>query len=310
MTATIDPFILEYAPGSLAELDPAILRTRAEVTGFLDAMVQVEDSSLLFQWFWQGNDINVRYAFYRALEAVSKAESAARIALAGAPTSEAREAAAATDAARWDTHGLLVSLSDADLDADPGSGEWTVRQTMAHMISGQRGYAWGSAGWLSVRDQPRPEGPQRLPEEMFKDLPEEDQEARGWLAEVRQQLGDIVDATSSRYATLSDDEMAVRGGWYGFAITVGFRQWRWSSHISEHTVQVEKTLDMLGKGQSEVARLTRLVARAYGRLESVLFYRDGAAAAAPILDGLSAELRGIRETVPAAVEAGVPANND
>ena len=108
MTATLDPFILEYAPGRLAELDPAILRTRDEVADFLDAMAQLDDSSLLLQWFWDGNDINVRYAFYRAFEALSAAESAARMALAGAPTSEAREAAAAADAARWDVLGLLV----------------------------------------------------------------------------------------------------------------------------------------------------------------------------------------------------------
>ena len=161
-----------------------------------------------------------------------------------------------------------------------------------------------------MRDKPRAEGPQRLPEEMFKDLPEEEQEARGSLADVRQELGDIVDATSSRYATLTDDDMAVRGGWYGFPVTVGFRQWRWSSHISEHTVQVEKTLDMLGRSHSEAARLTRLVARAYGRLESVVFYRDGTDAVSPILDTAAAELRKIRETVPAAIAAGVPANND
>ncbi|HUR16332.1 MAG TPA: DinB family protein [Candidatus Limnocylindrales bacterium] len=312
MAAVLDPFILQYAPGPLAELDPAILRARGDVAAFLETMAQLDDSSLAFQWFWDGNDINVRYAFYRALEVLSAAESAARLALAGAPSSEAREAAAATDAARWDTDGLLVSLNDADLDGDPGNAEWTIRQTMAHMINGQRGYAWGSAAWLSVRDKPRAEGPQRLPEEMFNDLPEEDQEARGSLAEVRQELADIIDATSSRYATLTDDEMGVRSGWYGFPVTVGFRQWRWSSHVSEHTVQVEKTLDMLGEGQSEVARLTRLVARAYGRLESVVFYREGASASAgaPILDGVAAELRNIRETVPAAIEAGVPANND
>ena len=310
MAAVIDPFILQYAPGAVAELDPAILRARGDVAALLEAMAQLDDSSLSFQWFWDGNDINVRYAFYRAFEALSAAESATRLALAGAPTSEAREAAAAADVARWDANGLLMSLNDADLDAALGRPEWTVRQTMAHMISGQRGYAWGSAYWLSIRDEPKAEGAQRLPDEVFSDLPEEDQEARGSLAEVRQELGDIVDATSSRFATLTDDDMAVRSGWYGFPVTVGFRQWRWSSHISEHTVQVEKTLDMLGRSHSEVARLTRLVARAYGRLESVVFYRDRADAVAPILDGVAAELRKIRETIPSAIEAGVPANND
>jgi hypothetical protein len=94
-------------------------------------------------------------------------------------------------------------------------------------------------------------------------------------------------------------------------VTVGFRQWRWSSHIAEHTVQIEKTLDMLGRPQSEVARLSRLVARAYGRLESVTYYRSGAAeAAVRALDGVAADLRHIRDSVAGALAAGVPARID
>ena len=72
--------------------------------------------------------------------------------------------------------------------------------------------------------------------------------------------------TSSRYATLTDDDMKVMGGWSGIPVTIGFRQWRWSSHIHEHTIQIEKTLDMLGMHRSEVDWLTRLNARAFGRL--------------------------------------------
>jgi hypothetical protein len=41
-----------------------------------------------------------------------------------------------------------------------------------------------------------------------------------------------------------------------------------------------------------------------------MFYREGATSLAPLLDRMAAELRNIRETVPAAIEAGVPANND
>jgi hypothetical protein len=141
-------------------------------------------------------------------------------------------------------------------------------------------------------------------------MPSEEDEATGSLADVRRQLDDIVDSTSSRYAGLSDDELKVNAGWSGFPVTIGFRQWRWSSHIAEHTVQIEKTLDMLGRRQSEVARLSRLVARAFGRLEAVVFYRPGAAAAADVLDGVAGDLRHISETAASALAAGVPARID
>ena len=310
MTAVLDPFVLQFAPGQLAELDASLLRVRGEARALLDAMARLDDSSLLIQWFWDGNDVDVRYAFYRAFEVLESAEAATRLAVSDSGSSQAREAVAAATASRWDLQGLLATLDDDDLDADPQNGEWPIRRAMAHIIASQRGYAWGTAWWLSVRDEPRAEGEQRAPEDVFAAMPEEDEEALGSLADVRQQLDDIVDSTSSRYATLSDDDLTVRGGWSGFPVTVGFRQWRWSSHIAEHTVQIEKTLDMLGRTQSEVARLTRLVARAYGRLESVTYYRSGAGDAAGILEDVAGELSQIRETVGDALAAGVPARID
>jgi hypothetical protein len=220
----------------------------------------------------------------------------------------------ATSAARWDLQGVLAGLSDSDLDADPGGGEWTVRQTMAHIIGGQRGYAWGSAYWISVRNEPKPEGPRRAPDELFASMPEDEVEATGTLADVSQKLDDIVDATSSRYATLTTDEMAAAAGWYGFPVTVAFRMWRWPSHIEEHTVQVEKTLDMLRHRATEVARLVRLNHRAMGRLEALVFGRateqlDEAGVAAT-LDRVATALRGMAAPVKAAADAGVPGPPD
>jgi uncharacterized damage-inducible protein DinB len=313
MTATLDQFVLDYAPGPVATLDPALLRARAEVQTLLEAMARLEDSSLRTQWLWDGNDVDVRYAFYRAFETLEAAESAVRRALVsaqGSGSSEAREAVAAATVSRWDLQGLLAALDDADLDADPGNGEWTIRQTLAHIIGSQRGYAWGTAYWLSVRDEALPEGEVRAPEHVFAEMPAEDEEATGSLADVRRKLDEVVDATSSRYATLTDDDLVAGAGWSGFPVTVRFRQWRWSSHIAEHTVQIEKTLDMLDRRLGEVPRLSRLVARAYGRLESVVFYRDGADDASDVLDGVASDLRRIGETVTDAVAAGLPARID
>jgi hypothetical protein len=251
----------------------------------------------------------VRYGFYRVLEILDLAASASTRALAGSPSSEARDAVGATALSRWALHGVLATLTDVDLDADPGNAEWTIRRTMQHIINSQRGYAWGSANWLSVRDQPRPAGPQRLPGDPNDGFPEEDEEALGSLVDVRREFDDVVDATSTRYATLTTDEMNVKAGWSGYPVTIGFRQWRWSSHIDEHTVQIEKTIDMLGKRRSEVAWLSRLNARAFGRLGATVFGRSSAGAAAPILEQVARDLDTLRVSVVAAAEAGVPAED-
>ena len=310
MAAILDPFVLEYAPGPLVELHPSIVRLRIAFYSLLSTLSPVADDRLTSAWIWDGNAVDVRYGFYRSLESLESAGSEVGRALT-APSSEARDAVGATTLARWDLQGVLVGLDDADLDADPGGGEWTIRQTLAHIIGGQRGYAWGSAYWLSLGDQPRAQGRQTAPDELFEQMPPEEDEAPGSLADIRARLDGVVDATSSRYATLTPAEMAVMGGWSGFPVTIGFRMWRWPSHIEEHTVQVDKTLDMLGRRRTEVQRLVRLNAAAFGRLESLVFGRPPAeldAAGVPAsLQTVAAALDELGPSVKAAADAGVQA---
>jgi hypothetical protein len=314
MSAVLDPFVLERAPGPVVGLHPALVRLRTAFNGTFDVLGTIPDERLTCLWVWDGNDINVRYAFYRMLEILESGAAGVARAIGGQESSEAREAVGQTSAARWDLQGVLAGLSDSDLDADPGGGEWTVRQTMAHIIGSQRGYAWGSAYWISVRHEPKPEGPRRAPDHLFASMPEDDEEATGTLADVRLKLDDIVDAASSRFATLTTDEMDSAAGWYGFPVTVGFRMWRWPSHIEEHTVQVEKTLDMINHRRTEVERLVRLNARAMGRLEALVFGRAAeqldAGGVAATIDGVADQLRGMAAPVKAAADAGVPGPPD
>ncbi len=306
MSAVLDQFVLDHAPGPLVELDPALLRARVACVELIDALVALPDGDLVYEWNWDGNEVDVRYGFYRVIELLELAASESSRLLADSASTEARDAVAAATVARWELQGVLATLTDADLDADPGGGEWTIRQTLGHIISGQRGFALGSAWWLSVRDQPRPPGAQRPPRELFAGFPEEDEEATGSLADIRQKLDNVVDATSSRYATLTPDELLLNAGWSGLLVTVGFRQWRWSSHIQEHTVQIEKTLDMIGRRRSEVDWLSRLIAQAFGRFGATVFGRDPAGAAAPVLDRVARDLAELHPSIVAAAKAAVP----
>jgi hypothetical protein len=314
MTAVLDPFVLERAPGPLVDLHPSLVRLRVAFNAAIDKLGTIPDERLTSLWVWDGNEINVRYAFYRVLETLESGAAEVARTIGSHESSEAREAVGMTSAARWDLQGVLAGLSDADLDADPGGGEWTVRQTMGHIIGGQRGYAWGNAYWISVRHEAKPDGPRRAPDDLFSAMPEDDAEARGTLAEVRQKLDDVVDSTSSRYATLTTEEMDSGAGWYGFPVTVGFRMWRWPSHIEEHTVQVEKTLDMLNHRATEVERLVRLNARAMGRIEGHVFGRAAeqldAVRVGVTLERLANELADLATTATAAAEAGVPGPPD
>ena len=296
-TETLDAPLLEYTDPTLARpLQPVLLAARADIVAAARDLMTIPEADLIRPWAWTGgSDVDVRYGAYRAAEALESTEIEARVL---ASSSIAREPRAAllvgpATAARWDLYGQLLPLDDATLDADPGGGEWSVRLVMGHIISSQRGYAWGSAWWqdqgFGVTDPNLPEG---APDSMWAMMPDEETtEAEGSPDALRARLDAILDLSAERLAGLPDDRIALGSRWAGFPVRVGFRIARWSSHLREHAIQVEKTFALLGHDPSEPARLVRNMLAAYGRAESVVFGRVGVdAAVARVAEG-AAEAR-------------------
>ena len=268
----------------------------------------MRDADLEKPWPWRGEDADVRYGLYHALESLMDARAAVRPSLASALAGEsaARPLVGETTAACWELDGLLAGLSDTDLDADPGGEEWTVRQTLAHIVNGQRAYGWFTAWWHS---QPGgAEFPARVPDDVAAELPHESTEADGSLADIRARLADVTDMTCAVFAGLGTDDLAVRARWSGYPVDVRFRMTRWPSHIREHSVQVEKTLVMIGRSTTEVERVLRLIGAAYGRLEEELYLwpagesavSSAAAQVESVLQEVAAEAVTVREAARAA----------
>ena len=302
MTApAIDDFLLRHAPAPPQPVDPALVRARASINAAITELRHVPDTSLEHGWPWGDDEADVRYGLYRQYEALEDVRARVRLRLAAAARGDtpARPLVGAATAARWDLHGLLSGLDEADLDRDPGGGEWTVRQTLAHIVNGQRAYGWFTAWWLSRRDAATNDFPERVPETVAAELPAEATEARGTLEEARRRLDEILDLSAGVFAPLGDDDLAVRARWSGVAVDVRFRVARWSSHMREHTIQVEKTLAVLGRPHTEVERLVRLICAAYGRLEEELFLR-------PADDAAVADSLALVEDAAASVAAQAP----
>jgi hypothetical protein len=113
----------------------------------------------------------------------------------------------------------------------------------------------------------------------------------GSIGDLRTRLDAILDLSAERLAGTPEERLAVATRWSGFAVTVGFRMGRWSSHLREHTIQIEKTLAMLGRAPTEPARLVRLALAAYGRAVAVVFGQPEANATAELIHASVAEAR-------------------
>lgn len=272
-TATLDDFLLKHAPAEPQPVHPTLLKARDSVRQALAELSHVPDAALEKEWQWRGAAQDVRYGLYRQFEAFEDARARVRQSLSSSASTQspARPLVGSATAARWDLLGVIASLTDADLDRDPANGEWTLRQTLAHIVNGQRAYSWFTAWWLSRADTFADDFPARVPEDVAAELPDEETDGVGSLRDIGRRLDDIVDLSAGTLGNLSEDQLAARARWSGLPVDVRFRINRWSSHIREHTIQVEKTLGFINRPISEVDRLLRLIAAAYGRLEEEVF---------------------------------------
>ncbi len=291
-----DEPLVRHTDASFARpLPTQLLAARREVLAAVRNLGTISDSSLTRPWPWKGgSEEEIRYGFYRIGEAFELAaiDAAAAIRSTGVDRGRAADLIGPATAARWDLQGLLVGLADAAWDADPGGGEWTVRQALGHLIHTQRHYGVGTAWWQErAHRADDPDLPAAVPDAVRDGLPGEAAEAAGTPVQIRDRLDHVLDRSTERLAGLPADRLALGARWSGFAVDVGFRLGRWSSHLREHTIQVEKTMVMLDSRPTEVHRLVRLVLAAWGRAEAVVYGSAGAGEAVGALATAAASAR-------------------
>lgn len=282
--ATVPPVPIH---GALTGARASIRRTAAD-------LLAVGDDTLERGWRWRPSDtddIELRYGFYAIHERLERAIGAIEVARAGAPDGDlplgpAVPALGAMTAARWDLHGVLAGLPPETWDADPSGGEWTIRQTMGHILGGQLSYSWYNAWYLS---HPVPVGlAERPSDDDMPPEPTEEELGAGTPAEVGARLDSIVDASAVAVAALDVASLDLGARWSGLPVSIADRLGRYGSHIREHTVQVDKTSAMLRREPTETERLVRLVLATYGRLEAVVIGRPAGDLDRSLAGGVSA----------------------
>ena len=312
-TMSDHPYLTAHVPASTSPVASSLIAARAALNAAAQDLLAVADDRLERTWRWRETDADVRYGEFRAVEAVetAAAEIAGILAAIGTRRSSAALRIAPVTTARWDLQGRLATVDDASLDTVAKEGEWTLRETLGHIVGGQRGYVVYSA-WHWVRNE-RERPTEAELEQLQADtaLPEESQEGAGTIADIRARVDDATDL-GTRLAGFTDADLARPARWSGIPVDVGFRIGRWSSHFMEHAIQIDKTLAWLDRRPTEVERIVGELYRAWGRLEAEIFPIEPAAltrAAAggrsveSVLSGLAGELvtdaRSIREAAEA-----------
>jgi hypothetical protein len=227
--------------------------------GAVRGFAALDEDALGRPWTWRGGTLDVRNAVYWTLGEGQDAQ--VRVAAAAHP--ESRRILALAQRALGDLRGLLAGLPADLLDATPRAGQWSIRQTLAHVLLVELRYAAQTIYALERADA----DPVRIPEAQ---LPAAGQaEASGDAAALVARLGQARAATDRRLGDVPAAAMTRPTRWGPYDVDVRFRLHRFAVHLAEHTVQCEKTLAALGWRQTEGRRIVRLLTAALGELEGL-----------------------------------------
>ena len=229
-----------------------------DVDAALVGFANLDEAALGRPWLHRDKPMDVRYALYRTLEDAQEAH----VALAARPHPESRRILAFCQRAYGGLRGLVIGLPDKLLEEAPRAGEWSVGETLRHVLAVERRYAIQTLYAVERADG----DPVRIPADRLP--PTAPAEVPGGVGEVLARLAEARAETNRSLGDVAPADMTRPTVWGHFDVDVRFRLHRFAAHVVEHTVQCEKTLAALGwpptEGRSIVRRLTALLGEIEG----------------------------------------------
>ncbi len=198
----------------------------------------------------------------RALFAMLDAEEAQAVRVRATPLSDANAILALAQRAYGDLRGLVIGLPDDLLDRAPRAGEWPLRQTLQHVISGELGYHAAALYAIARRDGE----PVAFPQDR-RPSPDAERIARGSAGDLLGYLSEVRARSDRDLAGLDAEALRRPSVYGGREIDVRYRLYRFGAHVVEHTIQCETTLEALGFRAGDARRTVRRISAARGAHE-------------------------------------------
>ena len=231
----------------------------ADYDAALAGFAGLDAEALSRPWIWQGGKMDVRYALYRTLEDAQQVA----VTVAAQPHPVARRILALAQRAFGDLRGLMTGIPDELLDLRPHEQEWSLRETLRHIIWIERRYATQARYAVDRHDS----DPIRVATDRL--VPEADIDATGNAVAILTRLAAARVESHRRLDDVAPSAMTRPTQWMHYDVDLRFRLHRFAAHVNEHTVQCEKTLATLGWRATEGRRIVRLVASAIGEIEGL-----------------------------------------
>lgn len=228
-------------------------------------------------WTWRAYQEGIRFAFFRTYEELR--DLAAKLITErmtrGKPITTAQHALAQYHAAYRDLQAVLIAVDPSLIDTPPAKGEWPLRIILGHTIAAEREFF--ARTWHGVeRFRAGENEPVEMTAEEVAEFVGEHEEFERTMN--RLSLPGIIAFYDSLHKRVLRELTNIHGleleaptlWWEGIPLTVEFRLHRLDSHLRQHTVQLETTLEALSGPPGEAKKLIRLIYAALADVDGTI----------------------------------------
>jgi len=240
------------------------------VEALVRATVDLPDAEMDRTWVWREYDEEgLRFALLMAQHELR--DLAVRLAaMRPTPPSQAQRILGQYHHAYRDLTGALAGVRDEDLDLVPREGEWALREVIAHVLGAEYGFL-GTVQYARDPDRPadEEEAGDRWPTWRKEHGYAAPGSLPGGIAGVRNAMFEIHRRVLRELGALRDDELEKLAGFWDGLKPIRFRMHRFEAHMIQHTIQVDKTLEWIGRSPTEARRLVRVLYRDLAAVETL-----------------------------------------
>ena len=244
------------------------------VETFSALVLPLSEKDLERTWIWKDHDEEgIRFAFFVTLQELRDL-AVTLSALRSKPTL-AQHILSQYHAAYLDLQAALLGISDADTEQEPTAGEWPVQKAYAHILSTELNFTITIRYALEQHRLGR-WAPNRISDtdaDRLAGIRDEE-----YLALIKRPLSEMAayhrelhKVIVDEFTSITDEELELPSTfWEETRFPIRHRLHRYEAHFVQHTVQIDKTLDAIGRPPSESKRLLRKVFAALAEAKGMM----------------------------------------
>ena len=244
------------------------------VKDFASLILPLSEKDLEREWIWKDHDEEgIRFACFVTLQELR--HLAVELSALRTKPTPAQHILRQHHSAYMDLQAAIFGLSEEDADKVPAEGEWQVRRVYAHILSAEINFTitvryalekHRAATWTPERasdeDEYRLAGMNEAEYQALLEGPFE-----GMLAYHRDFHPTIIE----EFGNITDEELDLPSTfWEETRFPIQHRLHRYEAHYTQHTIQIDKTLEAIGNTPTETMRLIRLLYAALAEAEGMM----------------------------------------